>query len=141
MRKHDVNILRIFLGNDFFDPMDRRNIIENLTSIFKDTGLTIFVCTGSLIVSGSQYHDEILFENHNSLVGGHKGVPKTYQRIVQKYYWKSLKKEVERFVKHCVQCHQRKFVRVKHKDPMIITYTPTESSEKIDIYGPLPITR
>lgn len=54
-----------------------------------------------------------------------------------------MKKDVECFVKRWVHCQRRKLVRVKHREPMIITDTPTDSFQKIsiDIYGPLPITR
>lgn len=54
-----------------------------------------------------------------------------------------MKKDIEYYVKHCVECQRRKLVRVKHREPMVITDTPTESFQKIsiDIYGPLPVTR
>ena len=42
--------------------------------------------------------DEIIKEYHVSVVGGHKGVSKTYWRVRSTYYWKSLKADVQRIV-------------------------------------------
>ena len=53
-----------------------------------------------------------------------------------------MKQEIHDFVKRCEICQMQKLTRVKTKEPMVITDTPSEPFEKIaiDTLGPLPIT-
>ena len=50
---------------------------------------------------------------HASTVGGHSGVPVTYRRIKQHFYWPGLKAEVRTFVAECQICQQAKPDRSK----------------------------
>ena len=85
-----------------------------------------------------EQRNQLIEEAHSSARGGHKGVTKTYNRIRQRYYWKNLKLDIQ----ICLQCELEKLVRVKTKNPMVITDTPGTAFEKIltDIVGKLPIT-
>jgi len=54
-----------------------------------------------------------------------------------------MKAQVEKFIPEISSsCQKKKLVRVKHKQPMIITDTPVDAFDKVsmDILGPLPIT-
>ena len=53
-----------------------------------------------------------------------------------------MKLDVQKYIKLCLQCQLKKLVRVKTKNPVIITDTPGTAFEKIsmDIAGKLPIT-
>jgi len=48
--------------------------------------------------------EEIMHLYHDSLVGGHFGVKKTYARMVQKYWWPRMFTEVQGYVKNCNVC-------------------------------------
>lgn len=50
---------------------------------------------------------------HASAVGGHSGVPVTYRRIKQHFYWPSMKSVVHTFVSECQTCQQAKPDRSK----------------------------
>jgi hypothetical protein len=41
-----------------------------------------------------------LQENHDSILGGHRGMNKTYEAIKQPYYWPNMKKEIDDYVKN-----------------------------------------
>jgi len=84
----------------------------------------------------------IIGEIHCSPTGGHRGVTKTYHRIKNNYYWENLKSDVQRYIQQCLQCQLKKLVRVKTKQPMVITDTPGSSFDKVamDIVRPLPKT-
>ncbi|TGZ54361.1 Enzymatic polyprotein endonuclease reverse, partial [Temnothorax longispinosus] len=84
----------------------------------------------------------ILREAHASAIGGHKGVTKTYRRLREKYHWQGMKNDVQEFVRNCRNCQLKKLVRVKTRQPMVLTDTPGAAFDKIsmDIMGPLPIT-
>jgi hypothetical protein len=44
---------------------------------------------------------KILQENHDSVLGGHKGMNKTYEAIKSHYQWPNMRKEIENYVKKC----------------------------------------
>jgi hypothetical protein len=82
---------------------------------------------------------KILHENHDSILGGHRGMNKTYEAIKQHYYWPKMKEEVEEYVRKCTKCQLNKVLRAKRKAPMEITTTASHPFEKcsLDIVGPL----
>ena len=86
--------------------------------------------------------NQLIEEAHSSAIGEHKGVTKTYSRIRQQYYWENMMLDIQKYIQQCLQCQLKKLVRVKTKNPMIITDTPGIAFEKIsmDIVGKLPIT-
>ena len=67
---------------------------------------------------------------------------KTYRHIRERFYWKGMKQDIHDFVKRCEICEMQKLTRVKTKEPMVITDTPSEPFAKIaiDTVRPLLIT-
>jgi hypothetical protein len=51
---------------------------------------------------------KILHENHDSVLGGHRGMKKTYEAIKRHYQWPIMKGEVEEYVKRCAKCQLNK---------------------------------
>ena len=51
---------------------------------------------------------EVLQEGHDTLIGGHRGISKTYQAIKQSYWWAGMKEHVHNHVRECVVCQQKK---------------------------------
>jgi transposase InsO family protein len=56
---------------------------------------------------------KLLQAMHSSAVGGHSGVPVTYRRVKQHFYWVGLKSAVHSFVSACQICQQAKPDRTK----------------------------
>ena len=85
---------------------------------------------------------KIIAEYHGSLIGGHKGITKTYCRIRERYTWPGLREEISEFIRGCRSCIEQKLVRARTREPMLITDTPTEPFEKVshDTVGELPTT-
>ena len=85
---------------------------------------------------------KILQENHDSILGGHRGMNKTYEAIKRYYQWPNIKKEVQEYVKKCAKCQLNKTLRPKGKAPMEITTTARHPFEKcaLDIVGPMTET-
>ena len=90
----------------------------------------------------NEQRTHLIEEGHSSALGGHKGVTKTYSRIRQKSFWENMKVDIQKDIPGCLQCQLKKLVRVKTKNPMVITDTPTTAFEEIsmDIVGTLPET-
>ena len=76
------------------------------------------------------------------MIGGHKGASKTYWRVRSNYFWDNMKSDVQRIVTHCKNCQRNKHVRQGTRQPMLITDTPKQPFEKvqIDMVEPLPVT-
>ena len=56
------------------------------------------------IVIPKLHRKEILHLAHASSTAGHMGINKTYQRILNHFYWPGLKKDVTQFCKSCQVC-------------------------------------
>lgn len=117
-------------------------VLTTLKKAFADTTTKLIVCLGLIKYPEPAERKEIISEAHASAMGGHKGVTKTYNRIRQRYYWEDMKNNISEYIQHCLPCHLKKLVRVKTRQPMIITDTPDSAFDKIsmDIVGPLPRT-
>ena len=51
--------------------------------------------------------EAILFMTHDHPTAGHFGVEATYNKIIQCYYWKNMRKNIEEYVRSCKQCQLR----------------------------------
>lgn len=52
---------------------------------------------------------KLLQEAHDTPIGGHGGLLKTYRRLSSRYYWPKMKHEVREFVQQCIICQQQKY--------------------------------
>ena len=105
--------------------------------------MKIIVCNGITQYPTTEQRSQLIEEAHSSALGGHKGVTKTYNRIRQKFFWENIKVDIQKYIQGCLQCQIKKLVRVKTKNRMVITDTPTTAFDKIsmDIVGLLPETK
>ena len=89
---------------------------------------------------------EILHLAHASLMAGHMGINKTYQRILNHFYWPGLKKDVTQFYKSHHVCdmagkpNQLIPAALLLPIPIIICGEPF-SRVLINCVGPLPKTK
>jgi len=78
---------------------------------------------------------------HAHPMSGHRGRDVTSRRVKQLFFWSSLNKDIERWVKSCPSCHRNKHLRRKNRAPLqeSTTGSPLEKCH-FDILGPLPQT-
>jgi transposase InsO family protein len=62
--------------------------------------------------------NDILLSYHDSLLGGHQGIERTYHTIRLKYYWRRMYTEIEEYVKSCLDCQRSKSDKHHHKAPL-----------------------
>ena len=119
------------------------DVLKLVKTIFGNNSIKIIICEGTLQYVTENRRDEIFKELHASQIGGHSGVSKTYNRIRQNFYWENMKQDIQRRIQQCIRCQLKKLVRLKRKEPMVITDTPGTVFEKIalDIVGPRPKTK
>lgn len=84
---------------------------------------------------------KLLDEAHNSLVGGHQGVYRTFKFLRQFANWPYMFKDIAKYIKKCKLCQKHKNF-TKTKVPMAITSTSSEAFDKVflDVVGPLQET-
>jgi transposase InsO family protein len=84
----------------------------------------------------------ILYEYHDSPLGGHRGMNKTFREVSKRYEWPNMKRDIEGYVKRCVSCQLNKNLSPRRKAPMEITTTARQPFERcaLDIVGPTDVT-
>ena len=125
------------------DQLSWQDIIMDVLETVNEEDISVTICLQLVQIPEESKGQNIITENHASALAGHKGVTKTYNRIRHHYFWKGMKKAVEDYIRKCEDCRRKKLVRVKTRQPMILTDTPGRAFDKIalDIVGPLPTTR
>lgn len=85
------------------------------------------------------YIPKVLYLAHTHLLGAHLGGEKTYERVMARFYWPGVKKEVEEYCRHCAEC-QLHSPKVPYKNPLIPLPIIDVPFRRIgmDIVGPLP---
>ena len=89
--------------------------------------ITITLCHGKIEVPPEEIRPQIIKEYHGSLIGGHKGITKTYLRIRERYTSPKLRDDVTEYICKCKSCLEQKLVRARTREPMIITDTPADT--------------
>ena len=87
------------------------------------------------------YVSKVLFMAHTHLLGAHLGMDKTRDRVLARFYWPGVKRDVEQHCQMCLKC-QRVAPRATVRNPltpMPIIETPLDRIA-LDIVGPLPKT-
>lgn len=84
----------------------------------------------------------VLHIAHTVPVAGHLGKKKTVSRIIRRFYWPNVFKDVADFCRSCEICQKATHRKVQ-KTPMISLPVMSEPFERIamDIVGPLPRSR
>ena len=125
------------------DQLSWQDTIMDILEAVNEEDISVTICLQIIRIPEESERQNIITENHASALAGHKGVTKTYNRIRYHYFWKGMKKAVEDYIRSCADCQRKKLVRVKTRQPMILTDTPGHAFDKValDIVGPLPTTR
>jgi len=135
---HSISISK----TERIDSVPWAHLQGRLTAYFDQAECEITVCLNLIQIPPIHRRTSLIEENHASALGGHKGVTKTYHRLRQRYHWTNMKEDVQAYIHNCMGCQRKKLVRVKGRQPMMLTDTPGSAFDKValDIMGPLPVT-
>lgn len=91
----------------------------------------------------SEQREKIISENHSQPIAAHLGIFKTYNRLLLRYYWPGMHRDVVKFISSCQKCLEYKTHNHQTLGEM---GRPKQCSRpfqmlSIDLMGPLPITR
>lgn len=110
------------IDNKLLKGMPKIHVIKNIVKVVNDD------ITKKLIMN----------DFHMLPTAGHAGIKRTLKTIRQRYFWKNIQSDVEKFIKSCKLCQQNKNIK-QPKIPIIVTSTATFAFEKIymDLVGPI----
>jgi hypothetical protein len=76
---------------------------------------------------------EILFQNHDTRMAGHFGARRTLELIERTYYWPSLSKDVQNYVRTCAVCQRSKAPRHSKYGQLSPLPIPAEIFEEVTL--------
>ena len=127
---------------DLLGPLPQNKMTDILSKVFRGGDITVTLFHEKIQVPPPEMRPKIIEEYHSSLIGGHKGLTKTYIRIRERYIWPGLRDQITEFIRGCESCFEKKLVRTRTQEPMLITDTPAGPFDKVslDTVGKLPTT-
>ncbi|KAG8239531.1 hypothetical protein J437_LFUL019200 [Ladona fulva] len=86
--------------------------------------------------------NRILRAFHDPPWAGHTGVKRTLASIRSKFWWSTIRKDVEEFCENCVSCQDKKNPQGPQRTPLQPLPEGTTPLQRVsmDIVGPLPST-
>ena len=85
LEKDSQTTCRIANSGDLLVSLPQNKITEIVAEIFRGGNITITLCHGKIEVPPVEIRPKIISKYHGSLIGGHKGITKTYRRIRERY--------------------------------------------------------
>ena len=73
-------------------------ILATLKIPILNSTVKIIVCTGIKQYPTKEQKSQLIKESHSSVIGEHKGVTKTYNRIRKRYYWENMKLDIKKYM-------------------------------------------
>ena len=64
-----------------------------------------------MIPDNEKIKEAIFFLNHDHIMAAHGGFARIVEKVEEKYFWKSMKKDLKRHTKMCLKCAKRKTPR------------------------------
>ncbi|CAB0038314.1 unnamed protein product, partial [Trichogramma brassicae] len=76
---------------------DWQYFISKFNEVFAGTQVKALLYTNSLIVPPPQDRLQAMRDYHESSAAGHRGINATYKRLVQDFYWKNMRPDVDAY--------------------------------------------
>lgn len=83
--------------------------------------------------SNTALQQRVISALHDSPVGGHSGVPATFQKISRLFYWPKMRADIRTYVQSCSVCAQAKPDRAKYPGLLSPLPVPRTSWEHISM--------
>jgi hypothetical protein len=120
-----------------YNALDSTPSIKTLTITFSKEGNLMYAQTKNksdkrLCVPAAK-QALIIREAHDTPMGGHFSWNKTYQRIVNKFYWPKMITRIQNYCTSCLSCQRNKASTVKPLGQMQPLTTPTNRWESISM--------
>jgi hypothetical protein len=94
------------------------------------------------IVIPASLRSEVLKECHDSLLAGHLGFNKTYDRLRERYYWEGMYQDTQHWIASCAECASHKSPKTTPAGELIpIPVGEPFELMGVDVLGPFPVSR
>uniref|UniRef100_A0A182F250 RNA-directed DNA polymerase n=1 Tax=Anopheles albimanus TaxID=7167 RepID=A0A182F250_ANOAL len=115
-----------------FRRIKQFEVLEMIQFAGEQYGLPFSLYNASSERIEAQPHEvpELLREFHDAPLGGHVGAKRMRKRLASVYQWKSMKRDIEDYVRKCESCQKNKICKY-NRIPMRITTTAAEPFEKV----------
>lgn len=95
----------------------------------------------ALLVIPEHEQADILYDYHDAPTAGHYGIERTLARIMSRYYWTGMRKQITEYIHKCIDCQRYKAANTKP----VGLFQSSASHQRfeiiaIDLFGPLPKT-
>lgn len=130
---------RIAINLEFSDHISYNNFKAIAEEIFSEENVDVtFYLNKAITLTDIEQISEVLKAYHLSLLGGHTGMTRMFNRIRQFYWWPTMRKDIEKFVSECSVCKQTKVSR-HTRMPIEIVSTASRPFQTvfIDTVGPI----
>lgn len=93
-----------------------------------------------LLVVPESHREVVLRECHDKPTAGHMGIKKTKSKVMERYFWPGMGKDIERYVKACSMCKQIKHPTSKRQGLMgkFKNVVLPFQMLSLDLMGPFP---
>jgi transposase InsO family protein len=91
-----------------------------------------------------QFRQEILKRLHDDPFSGHLTAHRTFSLAVTRFFWEGMYRDIEQYIRSCIQCQTRKVARRRPSVPVMALPVPSRPFERmsVDILGPItPISK
>ena len=154
----DLGILHSWLDKNFLPSRDEiaqyspavrkywlntENIVRKRGVLYQKRWVYTPVETKTLqLLVPKALRQEIIRNNHDTLLSGHFGVNKTSSKIKKKYHWYQMDQDIRLYIRQCRQCNKDKDPRKKPKARLGL-YLAGYPMDRIavDVMGPMPLTK
>ena len=98
------------------------------TEFITDFGLIILVEQKKQLIVPSEYRSQIIKIGHDNVMSGQLGKARTTDRILRRFWWPRIYKDIGSYIKSCTACQMTARRKPKEKVPLrslptIISYS------------------
>lgn len=95
----ELNLSSVSLSKTSLEQVTWPFIYKHILELFASSNTTVMIYSNEICIPPVNARHDILIENHTSATGRYKGISKSYKRIRERYYWPSLKSDVQNYVR------------------------------------------
>lgn len=128
--------VKLRVDSEIFQWCTREEFKEKGENFLKSLNIILF--EEPALITQKDEKEELIKKFHDDpLTGGHCGQKRLLKKLKFYYKWKNMSRDVANYVKNCKECQLNK-IKIKTKEPMVITPTPQTSFDivSIDTIGP-----
>ena len=100
------------LEKEYSQDQNFKDHYENPKEPYEKRGKRLYF-ENRLCIPNGKIRSTVINDNHESLLGGHRGFSKTLSLIKRYFYWPSMKKDIKSEVKACRKCLEAKISNQK----------------------------